>query len=52
MNLGEGDGTSRPASLLDNKKMDATEVAKLRNAMMEREGLIAEIFELLRRVPK
>lgn len=32
--------------------MDPNEVAKLRSAVMEREGLIGEIFELLRTVPK
>jgi aarF domain-containing kinase len=39
-------------SLLANKKMDDNELKKLRAAVMEREGLILEIFELLRRVPK
>lgn len=32
--------------------MDDSELKKLRAAVMEREGLVAEIFELLRRVPK
>ena len=32
--------------------MDESDLKKLRAAVMEREGLIAEIFELLRRVPR
>ncbi|RXK39195.1 Atypical/ABC1/ABC1-B protein kinase [Tremella mesenterica] len=46
------DPSSRPSSLLDERSMDDKEIAKLRNAMMEREGLIMEIFELLRTVPR
>ena len=44
--------TSRPTSLLDVRRMDAAELRKVRNAMAEREGLIASIFELLRTVPR
>jgi aarF domain-containing kinase len=40
------------SSLLDNQKLHAEEVAKMRSAMVEREGLIASIFELMRRVPR
>lgn len=40
----------RPRSLLDSASED--NVRKLRNAMMEREGLILSIFELLRTVPR
>ena len=42
----------RPSSLLDSKNMDDKELAKLRSAMMEREGLIVSIFELLRSLPR
>ena len=58
INMADGanlDGSSvigRPSSLLDTRHMDDKEVAKLRNAMMEREGLIVSIFELLRTVPR
>jgi aarF domain-containing kinase len=44
--------TGRPSSLLDTAKMDDKELSKLRNAVMEREGLVVSIFELLRTVPK
>ncbi|ORX34080.1 ABC1 family-domain-containing protein [Kockovaella imperatae] len=43
---------SRPSSLLDEKHMDDKEIAKLRAAVMERDGLIVSIFELLRTVPR
>lgn len=32
--------------------MDDKGLSKLRHAVMEREGLVASIFELLRRVPR
>ena len=32
--------------------MDDAELSKLRHAVMEREGLLVDIFELLRRVPR
>ena len=32
--------------------MDDSEISKLRNAVMEREGLILSIFELLRVIPR
>lgn len=41
---------ARPSSLLEAGSED--NVRKLRNAMMEREGLILSIFELLRTVPR
>ena len=44
--------SSRPSSLLSQNTMTSEELGKLRNAMLEREGLIVEIFELLRRVPR
>lgn len=44
--------SGRPSSLLDSAKMDDKELSKLRLAVMEREGLVAQIFELLRRVPR
>lgn len=44
--------TTRPTSLLDTRKMDDAELRKLRNAMAEREGLVASIFDLLRTVPR
>lgn len=46
----ETTGGDRPKSLLENASED--NVRKLRNAMMEREGLILSIFELLRTVPR
>lgn len=45
-------GGHRPSSLLDSGKMDDGELSKLRTAVMEREGLIVSIFELLRVVPR
>lgn len=42
----------RPTSLLDSKTFDKDQIRKLRAAMLEREGLIASIFELLRIVPR
>lgn len=54
MNMAEPSPTDegRPTSLLEQKNMDDKELSKLRNAMLEREGLIVSIFELLRTVPK
>ncbi|KAK4683764.1 aarF domain-containing kinase, partial [Tremellales sp. Uapishka_1] len=43
---------SRPKGLLEAGSMDEREMEKLRNAMMEREGLILSVFELLRTVPR
>jgi len=45
-------GDHRPSSLLDSAKMDDNELSKLRTAVMEREGLIVSIFELLRIIPR
>ncbi|ODN79431.1 hypothetical protein L202_03415 [Cryptococcus amylolentus CBS 6039] len=42
----------RPKSLLDAKTFDKDQIKKLRQAMLEKEGLIASIFELLRVVPR
>ena len=42
---------SRPTSLLDAKHMNDQDMGKLRAAVMERDGLIVSIFELLRTVP-
>ena len=52
VNMAEAETKSgdRPKSLLDSASED--NVRKLRNAMMEREGLILSIFELLRTVPR
>ena len=52
VNMAEAEtkGGDRPKSLLDSGSED--NVRKLRNAMMEREGLILSIFELLRTVPR
>lgn len=52
INMAEAAEAGRPSSLLDNANMTDADVARLRNAMLEREGLIASIFELLRTVPK
>ncbi|ORY20838.1 ABC1 family-domain-containing protein [Naematelia encephala] len=55
LNLSEDPGDpsmSRPSSLLEQRNMDDKEISKLRNAMLEREGLIVSIFELLRTVPR
>jgi aarF domain-containing kinase len=49
MNMAEA-GDGGPSSLLDSGSDD--NVRKLRNAMMEREGLVLSIFELLRTVPR
>lgn len=43
-------GNGKASSLLDTGSED--NVRKLRNAMMEREGLVLSIFELLRTVPR
>jgi aarF domain-containing kinase len=49
----DNDGVvGRPSSLLDQRHMSDNDLSKLRNAMLEREGLIVSIFELLRTVPK
>ncbi|GFZ47956.1 ABC1 family protein MCP2 homolog [Saitozyma sp. JCM 24511] len=49
----DNDGAvGRPSSLLDQRHMSDNDLSKLRNAMLEREGLIVSIFELLRTVPK
>ncbi len=42
----------RPNSLLDESRMGSNDIDALRKAMMEREGLLADVFELLRTVPK
>jgi len=52
INMSSDADAGRPSSLLDTRKMGADDVARLRNAMMEREGLVASIFELLRTVPR
>lgn len=45
--------TDNPSnSLLDESDSAAKELDKLRSAVMDREGLIAGVFELLRRVPR
>ena len=44
--------SGRPSSLLDEANMDVKDLNRLRNAMLEREGLIPAIFELLRNVPR
>ncbi|KAL7422830.1 hypothetical protein Q5752_002126 [Cryptotrichosporon argae] len=56
-NAGEAPSSSdgkpmRQGSLLDGGAMSNDEVERLRVAMMEREGLIVSIFELLRTVPR
>ncbi len=43
---------TRPTSLLDMRHMDDAQLAKLRHAMAEREGLVTSIFGLLRTVPR
>lgn len=53
INMADADASStggKPASLLDSGGED--NLKQLRNAMMEREGLVAQIFELLRTVPR
>ncbi|WWD21696.1 hypothetical protein CI109_106182 [Kwoniella shandongensis] len=45
-------GDKRPTSLLDQRTYDEDSIKKLRGALMEKEGLIVSIFELLRTVPK
>ncbi|WVN87264.1 uncharacterized protein L203_102441 [Cryptococcus depauperatus CBS 7841] len=42
----------RPTSLLDSRTFDKDQIKKLRIAMLERDGLIISIFELLRVVPR
>lgn len=49
---GAPDALGRPSSLLDKPNMGENELARLRTAMMEREGLIESIFQLLRTVPR
>lgn len=49
MNMAET-GSGGPTSLLESGSDD--HIRKLRNAMMEREGLVLSIFELLRTVPR
>lgn len=55
--LAESDPTAqdeikRKNSLLDLSAIDDKEMNVLRNAMVEREGLIASIFALLRNAPR
>jgi aarF domain-containing kinase len=50
MNMAEAGSGTGPASLLESGSDD--HVRKLRKAMMEQEGLILSIFELLRTVPR
>jgi aarF domain-containing kinase len=50
MNMNDAGLQGGPASLLESGSEDHIKV--LRKAMMEREGLILSIFELLRTVPR
>jgi aarF domain-containing kinase len=50
MNMADAGSMTGPTSLLESGSDD--HIRKLRNAMMEREGLILSIFELLRTVPR
>lgn len=47
-----GDEGSGPRSLLEGAESGSKEVAKLRAAAMDTEGLLAGIFQMLRTVPR
>ena len=51
-NESESNIRTRPSSLLDTPHMEDKDLARLRNAVIDREGLVISIFELLRTVPR
>ena len=46
------DDTGRPSSLVDMMPQTEEEMEVIRNAVIEREGLLVSVFDLLRRIPR